>query len=64
MHIINLESSRTAGQFSVEDGQLVEWTDGGAGLLYMNVEEPDDLTQRKLATGFNTIKSDFGAFEF
>lgn len=59
-----LENSKTAGQFNVVDGQLVEWTGDGAEPLYMHVEKPDDLTQRKLSTWFNTTKNDFGTFVF
>jgi len=59
-----LESSKTAGQFNVDDGQLVEWTGEGTAPLYMHVEKPDDMTQRKLATWFNTTKNDFGTFVF
>ena len=59
-----LGSSKTAGQFSVADGQLVEWTGEGGSPLYLNVEKPADLTQRTLATWFNTTKNEFGTFVF
>ncbi|KAL1870565.1 hypothetical protein VTK73DRAFT_2540 [Phialemonium thermophilum] len=59
-----LGSSRTAGQFNIASGQLVEAT--GADPLYLQVERPADLTNppRTLATWFNTTKNDFGTFEF
>lgn len=57
-----MDSSRTAGQFNIVDGQLVEATGGEP--LYMHVEKPADLTQRKLSTWFNTTKNDFGTFVF
>ncbi|KAK1768204.1 hypothetical protein QBC33DRAFT_536526 [Phialemonium atrogriseum] len=59
-----LGSSKTAGQFSVAGGQLVEWTGEGGSPLYLNVEKPADLTQRTLATWFNTTKNEFGTFVF
>ncbi|KAI0098313.1 hypothetical protein GGR51DRAFT_538486 [Nemania sp. FL0031] len=59
-----LESYRTAGQFNVQDGQLVANTGAGGTPLYLNVEKPADFTQRKLATWFNTTKNEFGAFVF
>ncbi|KAI1133221.1 hypothetical protein F5Y10DRAFT_289932 [Nemania abortiva] len=59
-----LESYRTAGQFNVQDGQLVANTGAGGAPLYLNVEKPADFTQRKLATWFNTTKNEFGAFVF
>ncbi len=57
-----LASSKTAGQFNIVDGQLVEAT--GADPLYLNVEKPADFTQRTLATWFNTTKNAFGTFVF
>ena len=59
-----LLSSRTAGQFSIQDGQLVGYAGEGGKPLYMNVEKPADLTQRKLATWFNETKNEFGTFVF
>ncbi|EON97718.1 putative carbohydrate-binding module family 1 protein [Phaeoacremonium minimum UCRPA7] len=57
-----IEDYRTAGQFNIVDGQLVE--SSGGNPLYMNVEKPDDFTQRALATWFNTTKNTFGTFAF
>ncbi|CAI4214900.1 unnamed protein product [Parascedosporium putredinis] len=57
-----LGSKTSAGQYSIVDGQLI--SGGSADTLYLQVEKPDDLTQRKLATWFNTTKNEFGAFEF
>ncbi len=59
-----LGSSRTAGQFNIVDGQLVEATGDAAAPLYLNVEKPADLTQRTLATWFNATKNPFGTFVF
>ncbi|KAI1497247.1 secreted protein [Biscogniauxia marginata] len=44
--------------------QLVANTGEGGAPLYLNVERPADLTQRKLATWFNETENEFGAFEF
>ncbi len=57
-----LASSKTAGQFNIVDGQLIEST--GDVPLYLNVEKPADLTQRTLATSFSTTKNAFGTFVF
>ncbi len=57
-----LASYKTACQFNIVDGQLVEST--GDAPLYMNVEKPTDLTQRTLATWFNATKNTFGTFVF
>jgi hypothetical protein len=59
-----LESYTTAGQFNVKDGQLAANMGGSASPLYLNVEKPADLTQRTLATWFNTTKNTFGTFVF
>jgi hypothetical protein len=59
-----LESYTTAGQYNVQDGQLVANTGTGAAPLYLNVEKPADLTQRALATWFNATKNTFGNFAF
>lgn len=58
-----LGSSKTAGQYSIVSGQLVEYT-GSDAPLYLNVEKPADLTQRALATWFNTTQNAFGTFAF
>ncbi|KAI1153930.1 hypothetical protein F4825DRAFT_227806 [Nemania diffusa] len=55
-----LESYRTAGQFKIQDGQLVANT--GSAAMYLSVEKPADFTQRKLATWFNATRNEFGAF--
>ncbi|KAI6339855.1 hypothetical protein MCOR25_011235 [Pyricularia grisea] len=60
-----LGAAGTAGQFSIQDGQLVEATGSGSPALYLHVERPAVLTdppQRALATWFNTTKNDFGVF--
>lgn len=57
-----LDSHTTAGQFNVEDGQLVNKASNPP--LYMWVEEPADKANppRTLATWFNTTKNPFGTF--
>ncbi|KAI0549324.1 hypothetical protein F4679DRAFT_584672 [Xylaria curta] len=57
-----LESYRTAGQYKIEDGQLVANTGTGGTPLYMHVEKPADFTQRTLSTWFNVTKNEFGTF--
>ncbi|KAI8248214.1 hypothetical protein K4K53_001066 [Colletotrichum sp. SAR 10_77] len=57
-----LDSPSTAGQFKIEDGQLVHLT--GSSSLYLNVENPADKTQRKLETWFATTKNTYGTFAF
>jgi len=52
----------SAGQYNIVDGQLI--SGGSEEKLYLHVEKPDDLTQRKLATWFNTTENEFGKFEF
>ncbi|KAI1877318.1 hypothetical protein JX265_003326 [Neoarthrinium moseri] len=59
-----LDSYTTAGQFNIKDGQLIANIGTGADPLYLNVEKPADLTQRTLATWFNTTKNPFGTFVF
>ena len=59
-----LGSSKTAGQFQVVSGQLVEYTGAGTPPLYMQVEKPTDFTQRTLKTWFNTTQNAFGTFVF
>lgn len=59
-----LESYTSAGQYKVEAGQFVMNTGDGSDPLYLQVEEPEDLAQRKLATWFNTTEGGFGTFEF
>jgi hypothetical protein len=60
-----LGSSKTAGQFSIVSGQLVEYTGGpDTSPLYLNVEKPADFTQRKLAVWFNATQNTFGTFAF
>lgn len=57
-----LESHTTAGQYNIEDGQLVNKV--SIPPLYMWVEEPADKANppRTLATWFNTTKNPFGTF--
>jgi hypothetical protein len=57
-----LESHTTAGQFNVEDGQLVNKVSDPP--LYMWVEEPADKANppRTLATSFKATKNPFGTF--
>ncbi len=57
-----LESYTTAGQFAIEDGQLVNKVSNPP--LYMWVQEPVDKANppRTLATSFNTTKNPFGTF--
>jgi len=57
-----LDSYTTAGQFSIEDGQLVNKVSSPP--LYLSVAEPADKANppRTLATTFNTTKSTFGKF--
>ncbi|KAI8161041.1 hypothetical protein K4K49_002389 [Colletotrichum sp. SAR 10_70] len=57
-----LDSPSTAGQFKIENGQLVHLT--GSSSLYLNVENPADKTQRKLETWFATTKNTYGTFAF
>ncbi|KAK1705198.1 hypothetical protein BDP67DRAFT_416639, partial [Colletotrichum lupini] len=57
-----LDSPSSAGQFKVEDGQLVHLT--GSSPLYLNVENPTDKTQRKLETWFSASKGTYGTFAF
>lgn len=57
-----LESHTTAGQFNIEDGQLVNKVSKPP--LYLWVEEPADKANppRTLATFFNGTKNPFGTF--
>ncbi|KAK3306213.1 uncharacterized protein B0T15DRAFT_534697 [Chaetomium strumarium] len=58
-----LDSHTTAGQFNVEDGQLVNKVSSPP--LYLWVEEPADKASpppRTLATFFNTTRNPFGTF--
>jgi hypothetical protein len=57
-----LDAAEGAGQFNIIDGQLVYYT--GSSELYLHVEQPTDLTQRKLQTWFETGKNTFGTFAF
>lgn len=59
-----LEDHLGAGQFRLEAGQLVHNIGEGLEPLYLNVERPADLTQRKLTTTFKTTKNVFGTFNF
>jgi hypothetical protein len=55
-----LGSYKNAGQYNIVSGQLV--SAGSDTPYYLHVEKPTDLTQRKLATWFNTTKNDYGTF--
>lgn len=57
-----LESSQTAGQFQVEDGQLVNKVSDPP--LYLWIEEPEDKANppRTLAATFDSEPSPFGTF--
>ncbi|KAH8893686.1 hypothetical protein GQ53DRAFT_840051 [Thozetella sp. PMI_491] len=59
-----LDSSTTAGQFNIVDGQLVNKVSDPP--LYLWVEEPADKANppRTLATWFNSTKNPFGTFAF
>lgn len=61
-----MDSYETAGQFNIVDGQLVydAGSSGTADVLYMNVEDPADKTQRALATWFNATENAYGTFAF
>ncbi|PGH14083.1 hypothetical protein AJ80_06087 [Polytolypa hystricis UAMH7299] len=54
----------SAGQFQVQDGQLVQLVDTDGTLLYMNVEQPADDTAKKLAVSFETEQNTFGTFSW
>ena len=53
-----------AGQFNVNNGQLVWHRFGGQPPLYMQVENPADKTQRKLKTWFAATQGTYGTFSF
>jgi hypothetical protein len=57
-----LDSHTTAGQFNIEDGQLVNKVSSPP--LYLWVEEPADKANppRTLATFFNATRNPFGSF--
>jgi len=57
-----LDSHTTAGQFKLEDGQLINAV--STVPLYLWVEEPVDKANppRKLATWFNMTRNPFGTF--
>ncbi|KAI1749969.1 hypothetical protein F4782DRAFT_510864 [Xylaria castorea] len=57
-----LENYRTAGQYKIEDGQLIANTGTGGAPLYLHVEKPADFAQRTLATWFNVTRNNFGTF--
>ncbi|VUC30206.1 unnamed protein product [Clonostachys rosea] len=57
-----LDAAEGAGQFNIIDGQLVYYT--GSSELYLHVEQPTDLTQRKLQTWFEAGKNAYGTFAF
>ena len=57
-----LLSANTAGQFQVEDGQLVYYTGSGSPPLYMEVENPTNKSQRTLGTWFSETGNPYGTF--
>jgi hypothetical protein len=57
-----LASNTNAGQFNIVSGQLVY--NAGDEQLYMNVEDPEDKTQRTLQTWFNETENAYGTFGF
>ncbi|KAI1334423.1 hypothetical protein F5Y15DRAFT_420819 [Xylariaceae sp. FL0016] len=61
-----LDSSKSAGQYTIRDGQLIANTGTGNPPLYLNVEKPPDPASppRTLATRFNTTENTFGSFIF
>lgn len=60
-----MDSHATAGQYSIQDGQVISLVPTEDGeWLYLQVEHPDDLAQRKLATWFNTTANQFGTFQW
>lgn len=59
-----MDSYLSAGQFNIISGQLVHYRGEGVALLYMNVEDPTDKTQRKLQTWFAETKNAYGTFVF
>ncbi|KAI1208421.1 uncharacterized protein F4807DRAFT_151631 [Annulohypoxylon truncatum] len=62
-----LGSYTTAGQYAVQDGQLVANTGSGSAPLYLQVSRPaagTDPPPRTLATAFSDTENDFGTFAF
>ncbi|KAK4198022.1 hypothetical protein QBC40DRAFT_332076 [Triangularia verruculosa] len=57
-----LANSKTAAQFQLTSGQLVQNNFGNSPNLYLNVENPTDKTQRRLKTWFDTKPNAYGAF--
>lgn len=54
-----LDDPLNAGQFNIVDGQLVSNTGE-----YLWVEQPEDLTQRKLSVWFEATPNEYGTFAF
>ncbi|KAK0663933.1 hypothetical protein QBC41DRAFT_329016 [Cercophora samala] len=57
-----LANSKTAAQFQLTSGQLVQNNFGNSPNLYLHVENPADKTQRRLKTWFDTTPNAYGAF--
>lgn len=58
-----LDGPLAAGFYNIIDDQLVYHSEGGAD-LYLHVEQPEDLTQRKLRVWFEEEPNTWGAFTF
>lgn len=56
-----LDDYTTAGQFQIEDGQVVMNT-GTLPALYMNIEDPANKSTRAIHAYFNTTKNTYGTF--
>ncbi|KAK4187124.1 hypothetical protein QBC35DRAFT_435577 [Podospora australis] len=57
-----LANSKSAAQFNIVSGQLVQNRFGNGGNLYLHVENPSDKTQRRLKTWFETTPNTYGTF--
>ncbi|KAK4662272.1 uncharacterized protein QC763_701090 [Podospora pseudopauciseta] len=57
-----LANSKTAAQFQLTSGQLIQNNFGNSPNLYLNVENPTDKTQRRLRTWFDTTPNTYGTF--
>ncbi|KAK4206694.1 hypothetical protein QBC37DRAFT_393297 [Rhypophila decipiens] len=60
-----ISSHTTASQLYLDStGQLTLYRGAGVAPLYLNIENPSDKTQRKLATEFKETKNSYGKFGF
>ncbi|KAM7194440.1 hypothetical protein V8F20_007966 [Naviculisporaceae sp. PSN 640] len=62
--LISSHLSASQFQLTTSDGQLTLYRGAGVAPLYLNVENPADKTQRKLATEFKETKNSYGKFGF